>query len=402
MSRVERDHARKLLLGAATLLVLSMCGGPKEDAAGGRRDERPRRGVPERTGDDASIGVLDEVPSDAAAPTPRRVTIAAVGDILFGRYHPGKKYSRVPRIEDPFFEVAPILRRADIAFGNFENPVRTAPARFHTTRSLTFRADPADAEILAGAGFDVVSLANNHMRDLGSDSAPLSRRAVEDAGLLAVGAGATREEAFAPLLVEHEGIRIAFVARTVWLQGIEEGVTKQGAVALVSSRALKKELPEAVRRARADLRADFVIVSLHWGWEYKFHPTSSQRATARAAIDAGADLVLGHHPHVIQDMERHGAGVIIYSLGNFLFDTGARGQRKSVILEVTLERDGDERRVVDVTLHPILSDRKTHAPRLARGDGYRSWARQLAKFAPDFTIAPPPPEPAKDAAPQKQ
>jgi poly-gamma-glutamate synthesis protein (capsule biosynthesis protein) len=301
----------------------------------------------------------------------------------------------VPADEQPFADLAPLFDRADIVIGNLESPVVAEPDEFHVTGrhvrpgarwSLTFRADPAELPLLAVAGFDVLSLANNHARDLGPRAVAASRRNVEAAGLLGIGAGRTDREARAPAVIEQSGVRVAIIARTVWLKGLA-GETDDSAVALLSNRRLVATVTDEIRTVRADTGADFVVVSIHWGHEYELEPDDSQRRAAHAMIDAGADVVIGHHPHVVQTFERYRGGVIAYSLGNFLFDTGGREPRRSAVLELALDASGDEPRVAGARLHPVLIHPDSRAPRLARHGGYRAWARDLAERAPAFEIA---------------
>jgi poly-gamma-glutamate synthesis protein (capsule biosynthesis protein) len=325
---------------------------------------------------------------------PRSVTIAVVGDILFGRYlRSSKRYRRVAATDDPFADVAPVLSKADVTFGNVECPIMAEPKEFETLRSLTFRCEPEDADTLVGAGFDVVSVANNHTMNLGSRGAGESKRHLEAAGLSSVGAGASEDEAFEPAVVEVNGRRIAFLGYTTWTNG-RKPVGDDGAVAYVSRRKMRERLAERVRAARDELKPDFLVVSVHWGWEGDDHPRDEQERVAHAAIDAGADLIVGHHPHVMQDVEQYEGGVIAYSLGNFLFDNPALGQRRTVILEATFEGGGEDRKVSDVTLHPVVIDRdlnkRSSVPKLATGKDYRAWRRVLKKLAPGAAIAPDP------------
>ena len=370
---------------AALLALVASCGQARDNDGRGGDDARPGARAGEAVGAARDGGAID---ARRARP---RITIVAVGDILFGRYLTDRSYARVVReVADPFGDVAPILRGADLAFANLENPVRTAPDDFYINWLLTFRSEPGDAAMLVDAGFDVLSIANNHMRDIGPSSPTMTRAHLDRAGLVAVGAGKDAAAAYQPALVVRNGVRVAFIARTVWLKGISEPVNVDGAVAMTQNRDLPGDLVAEVERVRAELEPDFVVVSLHWGWEYEIHPDSSQRKAARMAIDAGADLVIGHHPHVVQDVEYYRGGVIAYSLGNFLFDAGGRGQRKSAILEVTLDGRGDERQVIAAMLHPILLDQATHTPRRARRGGYRAWGAELAELAPDIALAPRP------------
>jgi poly-gamma-glutamate synthesis protein (capsule biosynthesis protein) len=343
----------------------------------------------------STAGVVRAEPESTAArasETKPRVTVAAVGDILFARYlRTPKNLRRVSLLDQPFEGVVDVLAGADIAFGNVESPVMEHPknARVHT--SLTFRAEPADAGILADAGFDVVSTANNHTLNLGAAGAAETPEHLEAAGVRAAGAGATEEDAHEPEILEANGVKVAFLCYTVWTNG-RKHQGKGGAVAYINDRKVKQEVPPLIKKVREDHAPDFVVVSLHWGFEYEDSARNDQKRAARAMIDAGADLVLGHHAHVLQEVERYKGGVIAYSLGNFLFDNPKLAQRQTIILEATLEGKGDDR-TVDVTLHPVIIERSKKQrsnPVLATGKQYRAIAKRLKKLAKGFAIAPDP------------
>ncbi len=138
-------------------------------------------------------------------------------------------------------------------------------------------------------------------------------------------------------------------------------------------------------------------MSLHWGTEYEPHPDEQQRVQAHALVDVGADLVLGHHPHVLQDFERYRGALIAYSLGNFLFDNPSLNQRQTVILQATLSRSGTARQIKDVSLLPVLADVHGKVPRPATGRDYRELARKLYRLAPGFPLRP---DPARRPGPE--
>jgi poly-gamma-glutamate capsule biosynthesis protein CapA/YwtB (metallophosphatase superfamily) len=337
----------------------------------------------------------------APAPAPaRRITVMAVGDVLFGRYLDRETYSPVVRAEhgDPFVEVAPILRRADLALANVESPVLPEPDEFGVNSRLTFRAEPADLVKLEAAGFDVVSFANNHALNFGDHGLRESLAHVGRTGLRAIGIGLEQAQADAPVVVEVGGMRVAVLGRTTWLNG-RLPLRKSVAISYVSDQEMQARLAADVRALRAGTAVDVVIVFIHWGREGSSRAGNHQRWAAQAMIDAGAHLVIGHHPHVVQEIERYGDGLIAYSLGNFLFDNGHINQRRAVILEAAIEVEGGGARVADVELHPVLMELATHMPRLARGRDHRIWARLLATLAPGIRVAADPGELGRLAEP---
>jgi poly-gamma-glutamate synthesis protein (capsule biosynthesis protein) len=351
-----------------------------------------------------SVPAATTASAPARAPSPtapaRRITIMAVGDVLFGRYLDRKTYSAVVRAEhgDPFVEVAPILRRADLALANIESPVLHEPDEFGVNSRLTFRAEPADLTRLEAAGFDVVSFANNHALNFGDHGVRESLAHVSRTGLRPVGIGLDQAQADAPAVVEVGGVRVAVLGRTTWLNG-RLVQRKNAAISFVSDQEMQQRLAADVRAVRASTAADVVIVFIHWGREGSSHAGNHQRWAAQAMIDAGAHLVIGHHPHVVQEIERYGDGLIAYSLGNFLFDNGHMNQRRSVILEAAIEVEGGVARVADVELHPVLMELATHMPRLARGRDHLIWARLLATLAPGIRVAADPGDPGRMVEP---
>jgi len=329
--------------------------------------------------------------ADPPGPSKKQsLRLAAVGDIIFGRYKRDAAgevaYYRVAK-SDPFAEVAPVLRAADVAFANLETPVVDEPAELFTYANRTFRAEPSDARALAAAGFGVVSIANNHIFNFGARGAPITRQNLVAAGLQPAGAGANAEEAQRPAIVERGGLTVSLIALTVHDNG--KPSTRAGALAYVPFEELAETAATAIAATRARDQPDFVVVSVHWGIEYAAHPDDTQRAAAHRLVDAGADVVLGHHPHVVQDIERYNGAVIAYSLGNFLFDQRILTRRQSLVLEIGLERDGELRRVSTVTAHPVLSGHDDHIPRLAGLDEV-AWRHRLAELAAGVSLSDPP------------
>lgn len=434
--RVTRQVARRggVALGRPGLVLLagllSACQSdePGTSGAGASRAARDPHGwlaralgtaLPGAGADAGSVARKGRAAGVGPAAKPARITVMAVGDVLFGRYTDRETYLPVvvPGRDDPFADVASILRRADVALANVESPVLNEPADFWVHGRLTFRAGPEALPALDAAGFDVLSFANNHALNFGAHGLRETLAHVDRTRLRAVGIGRDQAEADGPVLIESAGVRVAVLGRTTWLNA-RRLPSKDAAIAYVSDRDMEARVAADVRQVRASGVADVVIVYLHWGRERAPRPGNHQRWAAHAMIDAGADLVIGHHPHVVQAVERHGNGLIAYSLGNFLFDNGLMEQRRSVILEVTLEVADGQTRVHEAVLHPVLVDRiprrlpghipgriakrvpvllpedRMWMPRLARGRDYRIWARMLAELAPGIAIAP---EPAAEA-----
>jgi poly-gamma-glutamate synthesis protein (capsule biosynthesis protein) len=242
----------------------------------------------------------------------------------------------------PFALMKPILRKADIAFGNLECSVADVGAPIE--KKFRFRAEPRRIRVLREAGFTVVSLANNHAWDYGRDALLETVRDVQRTGVRTVGAGANRTEAHALQIFVRKGVRIGFLAYLGLLPPLIPESDRAPCLSMASDAAIRHE----VREARAQV--DVLIVSLHAGKEGAPDATPIQRGFARTAIDAGADLVIGHHPHVRQPLVRYHHGLICYSLGNFVFSTTGRGT--GGMLEATLGKKG----VLSARLVPLTLD----------------------------------------------
>ncbi|MHB9131249.1 MAG: CapA family protein [Armatimonadota bacterium] len=241
----------------------------------------------------------------------RSVLLAAVGDVMLSRTVPGRITAHGPAW--PWEKIAPLLAKADLRFCNLECAVTEGGLKI--PKQYSFRADPAMmAKVLAAGGFNIVSLANNHTYDYGRAGLADTLAAMERLHIATPGADTGRAGAIAPHIVEYNGLKISFVAYTWWTP---EGYLPSDTAAALATLD-ETTLAEELRQAK--IGADLLVVSIHWGKEYAPEPGEGQRRVAHAAIDAGADLVLGHHPHVRQEVETYRDRPIIYSLGNCLFD----------------------------------------------------------------------------------
>ncbi|MFQ5945734.1 MAG: CapA family protein [Anaerolineae bacterium] len=254
--------------------------------------------------DDPQLEALPQPPAAAAA------EILFVGDVFPCRTIEERMVRFGPAY--PFLGTQPFLRAADLSVANLECPLslRGAPIE----KRFLFRARPDLASGLVDAGLDVVTLANNHMLDFGPDAFFDTLARVDDLGLLRVGAGATAEEARGALAVEVEGVRLAFLnyAALRW-RGSNE-VPTLDRISFAETARIRQEVAAAAEEA------DHVIVIMHLGTEYQVAPDSEQLTVARAAVEAGARLVVGHHSHVVQPTAAYLDGLIAYGLGNFVFD----------------------------------------------------------------------------------
>lgn len=259
------------------------------------------------------------------------VELVAVGDILLSRTV--EERMNQYGVEFPFLATGDILRSADIVVGNLECPLSTRGEPIE--KRFLFRAHPRNLAALPWAGVDIVSLANNHLLDFGEEAMEDTLEGLKDNGILYVGAGLSEEEAHRPVIMEVKGVKIAFLAYAAmrWKGSPEVPTEMRVAFAEVD------RVQEGVRRAKE--QADLVVVIMHLGTEYQSQPDAEQLAVAQAAVEAGATLVIGHHPHLVQETTLYLGGFIAYSLGDFVFDMP--WEEEGAILRAFLTPDGLER-----------------------------------------------------------
>ena len=256
-----------------------------------------------------AVPTLALSPSTPTPTPPLTISLVAIGDLMLARdlVTLMDRYGAIY----PFEHVAPILADADVTIANLEGTFteRGSPA----DKKYVFRTPPRDAAGLVLAGIDVVSLANNHALDFAPEGLRDTITTLDVVGIAHSGAGENDAAARRPAILEVRGLRVAFLsyAATADATAAAPGVdgVAWGTVDTIS---------EDVRRASE--QADIVVVSLHAGNEYTDEPSATQQLLAQAAVEAGATLVLGHHPHVLQGWEFRGPSFIAYSLGNFVFD----------------------------------------------------------------------------------
>ena len=241
--------------------------------------------------------------------------------------------------------VRDLLRSADVAVANFENPAPDA-FRYHT-QGTVFSADPKLIAGLRNAGIDVVSIGNNHIRDAGAQGIVDTIKNLRRYGIKSTGAGANLTAARQPAVVNVKGTKVAILGYDTIAKGYAAGPSRAG-----SAQLTKAAVRSDIKKARA-AGADVVIVYPHWGTEYTPRPFAAQQALARAVIDAGADLVIGNHAHYVGAMEVYKGRPIWYALGNFVFDQDwSEPTMEGITLELTFR--GDTLAQVRMRPHVIL------------------------------------------------
>lgn len=283
----------------------------------------------------------------ATATEPPQIQLMAVGDVMLAR----SIGERVVR-DGPggvFAGVESVLSSADLLVANLECAIseRGVPQ----PKAYTFRAPPAAADALASVGVDLVSLANNHALDYGAEGLFDTLQLLAERQIVAAGAGQNAAAARAPVVIERNGLRVAFLAYVDVPVESRSGFDTRSWTATDSTPGVAWANADDIRAdvAVARSQADLVVVLMHFGWEGRTEPNDTQRAQSHAAIDAGAALVLGSHPHVLQPVEQYGSGLIVYSLGNFVFDGFEGVANQTAIFRATLTAGG----VADYELVPV-------------------------------------------------
>ena len=266
----------------------------------------------------------------AAAVVADPVRLIFVGDIMLDD-GPGRLISRGG---DPLASFASLLKGADYTIGNLECPIATVGEPLQN-KIVSFRAHPRVVPLLVGR-FDALGVANNHSGDYGQAAFLETLGLLADQGIATFGGGRQLAEAHRPLWIARGGLLIAVLAYNEFKPRSFEAGAEWAGIAWSEDTQVVADI-RAARTAGADL----VILFMHWGWERELQPSERQRQLARLMIDAGADLVVGGHPHVTQGVEYHQGKLIVYSLGNFVFDgfDYAAG-RSGWLLRLTLDKRG--------------------------------------------------------------
>ncbi|MGH7733958.1 MAG: CapA family protein, partial [Gemmatimonadales bacterium] len=314
-----------------------------------------------------------------AAPARGHLHVIAVGDINFARGI-ARDYIFAGKGDSIFALVRDTLRSADLAIGNLESLLLDRGDTTDPTGTMVFAGPHVAAPLLTDAGFDAVSTANNHAWDFGRRGLLESLRHLDAAGIPHSGTGPTLTDAYRPAILDRAGWRVAVFSVTdiINLKGL---VLTGSSAACCIAWADTSILGPRMRTARDSLGADLVLVMLHGGNEYRDRPPAALHALMRGLIVAGADAVIGHHPHVPQGFDRYRKKPILYSLGNFVFRQPFPWTDKALAAELDVSPEG----AIALTVRPVDAD---YVPRfatgadsaviLARVDSLSRWPRRRA------------------------
>jgi poly-gamma-glutamate capsule biosynthesis protein CapA/YwtB (metallophosphatase superfamily) len=352
---------------AAVLLVgaITACDGPGQGSAPGRHHSaastRPSTGP--------------ATSPDHAARAPR-TTVTFVGDIMLGRRVAAANPATDPAA--PLWPMRGLLRGADLTVGNLESTLSEAGRPRQGGDS--FAADPRALPAMSRLGIDALSLANNHTGDYGPRALMKTVAAFRGSGVRSFGAGVDRPAAARPVVLERHGVRFGFLGFNTIGETPRAGPRHPGALSVrmpprtgpLDHADLARVLRAIRRLAR---RVDVVVVMPHWGTQYTHRVDPIQRQVGRRLVDAGADLVVGGHPHWVQGMDRYHGAVIAYSLGNFVFDMDF-GEQTMEGVALTATFRGDRLRGVHLTPYRLDS---RFAPHVAHGAAARAVLAEAAR-----------------------
>ena len=247
---------------------------------------------------------------------PVSTLLVAVGDIMLGR-HVGTKIRQANDTTLPFKYTADILKSADITFANLESPFYDQGEPI--TEGMVFKSEPNTIEGLIFSGIDIVSLANNHFGNQGNKGMQYTFDLLNNKKIAYTGAGNNATEAKKCTIIEKNGLKFCFLGYVdLAATGTPELYIADNTYPGSNPYQDDTNIEQDIQNAKGE--ADVVIVSFHWGNEYQLTQSDRQSEIAHRAIESGATLVLGHHPHVIQPYEQYKNGYVFYSLGNFVMD----------------------------------------------------------------------------------
>jgi poly-gamma-glutamate synthesis protein (capsule biosynthesis protein) len=314
---------------AVLILLLSACASPPKPVSppAEQTAEQPvNTPAPARPSVTAPPTIAQPVPESLKPPQPKKLSVIAVGDMMLDGS--AREFMRRHGYDYAFAGVRALLE-GDLLIGNLEGPLTTRGTPL-TEKKYSFRSPPRPvAQALADAGFDAVTLANNHTLDFGYEGLFDTIDALNAVGIPYIGAGKNLAAARRGAMLDINGQKVGLLGysntfpQEFWAEKDRPGTAFGHAL----------HVREDVQRLLAE-GADIVIASFHWGRERHTELRDYQPLLAHAAIDAGAALVIGHHPHILQAVERYKDGLILYSMGNFTFGSYSNAARDSAVARV--------------------------------------------------------------------
>lgn len=306
--------------------------------------------------------------------------ISLVGDVAF--VNPIERNSKAKGYDYAWKEVGQIFQQDDFTLLNLETSITKSEEKW-PEKEFNFRSDPKHAEEMRRQSVEAVSLANNHTLDFGRKGFADTLRHLKKSGIQYTGGGADLSEAIRPILFEKNGTKIAVLSFSRVVPSVKwyAGKNRSGIVGAYDS-----QLEEAIRIVKEwDAKTDVLMVALHWGKMHIEQPGASEERAARRLIDAGADVVIGHHPHVLQGIELYKNRPIFYSLGNFIFPNLGGNADRTMIAQVVLEGS----RVRELRLHPFRIEHGRPIPLEEKGipAELKRWRKLSEKYGTEIDKA---------------
>ncbi|HEX3099614.1 MAG TPA: CapA family protein [Patescibacteria group bacterium] len=300
------------------------------------------------TGYRTGVNTIGSVKNDA-----NTTTFLAVGDIMLSRDVAAQMEQHNKDGLYPFANILGLLSSTDFNFANLESPFSGTDEQDPDPNTFTFNAPTYALRGLVKNNFKVLNLANNHAMNQGKDGVMFTKKYLLENDILGIGTGANAEEAWqGGVYTAGNGTKIGFA-----------GATYGPNTEYLAQTSDLDHLKETV--ARLKMQSDFVVVTMHAGEEYTREPTAAQTKFAQAAIDDGADIVIGAHPHWIQPFEKYKGKYIFYSLGNFVFDQSwSQDTKEGLTLKITLDKTAKQVVLKQIELVPVIIEHNSQ-PRLA-------------------------------------
>lgn len=265
-------------------------------------------------------------------PKTKKITIALAGDVMFDRRV--KAATQANGALWPFAKTASYLK-ADLTIINLESSL-SSKGKPTSGKDVVFQGTPLGGQALKAVGVDIVSLANNHALDYGPASLRQTREILKRKNIAFTGAGANKDEAYQPAIVKVGDMKVGLLSFSDVIPFNSFPTEKSAGIA-----PARNPSKVAVKIKALAKKVHLVLVAFHWGVEYQDYPTAKQKELAIAAVDAGADLVIGTHPHVTQGVALYKGRLILYSLGNFVFDHYKPNTGESFIFRVEMNSKGE-------------------------------------------------------------
>ncbi len=319
---------KKLIVLTYILLVIMFIG------CAGKDNEQ--NSLQDNQGNEESSVVTEAVQQEELPEEEEELVLSFVGDVMFDRSVAAFIKSKGA---DYIFEgYEKHFRASDIVFANLETSVcsRGEPEE---EKEYTFRSSPKLVPFLKKYNFLAVSIANNHAMDYGREAFREGLGILKENGIAYGGGGYSKKEALEGAVIEKKGLRIGFIAFTGVVPSVDWYAGKNRSGIIGGYKVHEPEVLEAVSSLKE--RCDILVVSMHWGKEGQTEPRQQEKELAHKLVDAGADVVMGHHPHVVQSAELYDDRLILYSLGNFIFTTSyARISNNTIMATAHFDKNG--------------------------------------------------------------